>query len=62
MRDGLYRVETKHFCAGFVVEGGQITRVAPVLRKNIFFWMKVAERVDGIPEKNSEKTLGEAES
>jgi len=35
MTDGLYRVETKHLCAGFVVERGVVTHCAPILRKKI---------------------------
>jgi hypothetical protein len=47
--DGLYRVETPYLTAGFVVEGGYVTRCAPILRKNIHYWMRRAERVDGGP-------------
>lgn len=35
-RDGLYQVTTRYLCAGFVVEGGRVVRVAPILRKR---WM-----------------------
>jgi hypothetical protein len=43
--DGLYRVDHKGLCAGFVVEDGIITKIAPVLRKNIRFWLKKAKRI-----------------
>lgn len=45
MRDGLYRVTTSYLCAGFVVQGGQVTMCAPVLRKNLEYWKTIAERV-----------------
>ena len=38
MRDGLYRVVTPYFCAGFVVEGGKVTRCAPILRRKLYYW------------------------
>lgn len=44
MRDGLYRVEWRGICAGFVVEGGRVTRCAPILRRKIAFWMNTANR------------------
>lgn len=43
MKDGLYRVTTKYLCAGFVVENGKVTRCAPILRKNIKYWMTIAK-------------------
>lgn len=43
--DGLYRVETPYLCAGFVVERGRVMRCAPVLRKRLAWWMRVAKRV-----------------
>lgn len=30
--DGLYQVQTRTICAGFVVEGGRVTCSAPVIR------------------------------
>ena len=45
MRDGLYRVEYKGICAGFVVVGGKVIACAPVLRKRMAFWKTIAERV-----------------
>ena len=33
-RDGLWRVDSGSFCAGFVVSKGHLTQIAPVLRKN----------------------------
>jgi hypothetical protein len=43
LKPGLYRVETRDFVAGFEItrEGG-IGACAPILRKNILFWLKVA--------------------
>jgi hypothetical protein len=43
--DGLYRVENRYLCAGFVIEGGKVTRCAPILRRKLTYWMTVAERV-----------------
>jgi len=42
MRDGLYRVTTKHLCAGFVVEAGAVTRCAPILRRRLEYWKTMA--------------------
>jgi len=44
LRDGLYRVQTPDFCAGFLVEGGKVTQCAPILRRKIGFWLRLAER------------------
>jgi len=43
--DGLYRVTTSYLCAGFVVEGGRVTRCAPILRKRLAYWQTIAVRV-----------------
>jgi len=43
--DGLYQVTTKFFCAGFVVENGQVTACAPILRKRLSYWLTRAVRV-----------------
>lgn len=45
MRDGLYRVETRYLCAGFVVAQGRVTACAPILRRKLAFWRTVAVRV-----------------
>lgn len=45
MKDGLYRVSTPYLCAGFVVEHGSISKCAPILKKNLNYWIKNAERV-----------------
>ena len=42
LKPGLYRVETKDFVAGLVVTSGGIGPVAPILRKNLLFWLKLA--------------------
>ncbi len=42
MPDGLYQVTTNYLCAGFVVEGGQVTLCAPILRKRLAYWRTVA--------------------
>jgi len=43
MKNGLYRVVTDYFVAGFVVEDGKITRTAPILRKRIEYWKTKAK-------------------
>jgi len=45
MIDGLYRVVTRYFVAGFVVENGKVVRCAPILRKNLDRWMQQATRI-----------------
>lgn len=40
--DGLYQVTTDYLCAGFVVEGGQVTHCAPSLRPRMPHWLTVA--------------------
>jgi hypothetical protein len=45
MRDGLYRVVTRSFVAGFVVERGRVTRCAPILRRRLAYWITRAERI-----------------
>ena len=42
MKPGLYRVVNQYFVAGFVIENGAVTQCAPILRKNIARWMRVA--------------------
>jgi hypothetical protein len=42
MKNGLYRIEWGSICAGFVVEGGAVTRCAPVLRKRLTYWITSA--------------------
>jgi len=43
MRDGLYRVEWKNVCAGFVVAENRVIACAPVLRKKFRMWYCFAE-------------------
>jgi hypothetical protein len=47
MRDGLYRVATSSFVAGFVVERGRVVRCAPILRRRLTHWLSLAERIAG---------------
>lgn len=42
VRDGLYRVSTSYLCAGFLVEQGRVSRCAPILRKRLDFWKRIA--------------------
>lgn len=43
--DGLYRVVTQSFVAGFVVERGKVTTCAPILRRRIDHWKTIATRI-----------------
>jgi hypothetical protein len=49
MSDGLYQVTTPYLCAGFVVEGGVVTRYAPILRLKFHYWKTIAVRVEEKP-------------
>jgi hypothetical protein len=42
VKDGLYQVTTSYLCASFVIENGLVTACAPILRKRIKYWKKVA--------------------
>ena len=48
--DGLYRVTTGYFCAGFVIKGGRVVRCAPILWRRIDHWLTVAEPVEIDPQ------------
>lgn len=52
LEDGLYRVVTAYLCAGFSVRDGQVVDCAPILRRKLGYWVKIAERV---PETNEEE-------
>ncbi len=43
IRDGLYRVETSYFVAGFVVKNGVVVRVAPILNRLLKQWKLIAD-------------------
>lgn len=45
LKDGLYQVTTSYLCAGFVVENGQVTQCAPILRKKLMYWMTIAKKI-----------------
>jgi len=47
MRDGLYRVVTPHFVAGFVVRDGCVCECAPILRASWPWsqWLRLAQWV-----------------
>lgn len=42
MKDGLYQVRSRYFCAGFVVEHGRFVAVAPILRRRLGYWKQIA--------------------
>lgn len=41
-QDGVWQVATGYLCAGFVVKDGKVVRCAPILRKKLPYWMKLA--------------------
>jgi hypothetical protein len=45
--DGLYQVETRYFCAGFIVKQGKVktSECAPILRRKIWYWATLAWRI-----------------
>ena len=45
MTDGLYRVVTSYLCAGFVVERGEVTQCAPILKRKLDYWKIMAKRI-----------------
>ena len=42
MSDGLYQVSTSYLCAGFTVKDGRVDLCAPILRKRLAYWMRIA--------------------
>ena len=52
LQDGLYRVETKNFCAGFVIEQGKLVNCAPILRRDIEYWKRNAKRISNDRKRN----------
>ena len=46
MKDGLYQVTTSYLCAGFVIKNGTVVECAPILRKKIDYWKKVAKFIN----------------
>lgn len=45
LKDGLYMVNSGTICGGFVVRNGKVTICAPILRKNIGYFMGIAKYV-----------------
>ena len=52
--DGLYQVRKDGICAGFVIENGQVTRCAPILRRRFHYWKRLAKRIS-YEQKNQEE-------
>lgn len=46
MKDGLYQVTYRNICAGFVIKNGEIIDCAPILKKNFWFLVKFAKKVE----------------
>lgn len=45
LKDGLYRVTTNYFCAGFVVKDNKVKECAPILFKKLNYWITQAVRI-----------------
>jgi hypothetical protein len=45
MKDGVYQVNWQGISAGFVVENGEVTQCAPVLRRRFPFFSRIARRI-----------------
>lgn len=45
LSDGLYRVTTGSFCAGFTVRQGHIDKCAPILKKKLDYWINQGELI-----------------
>jgi len=43
MKDGLYRVETSYFVAGFILKDNKVIKSAPILRRRINHWITKAK-------------------
>jgi hypothetical protein len=46
MKDGLYIVDRGNIYAAFVVNHGEVTTCAPVLRRNLDYFKKIARRIE----------------
>jgi hypothetical protein len=42
LTDGLYRVTTHSFCAGFTVKNGAVLICAPILARRLGYWLQHA--------------------
>jgi hypothetical protein len=45
LKDGLYRVVTDYFVAGFIIKNGRVIKWAPILNRKIDYWIFQAEWV-----------------
>lgn len=43
MKDGIYRVNYKGICAGFVIRGQKVVLCAPILAKRLAWWFTIAD-------------------
>jgi len=50
--DGLYRVENSLLCAGFVVKRGRVVCCAPILRRFIEQYRRIAIRIEETRDEN----------
>ena len=55
MKDGLYQVNWRGVCAGFVVENGEVTHCAPILRRRFAFFSRLAKRISSETKTTTER-------
>ena len=48
---------TSYLCAGFVVERGEVTQCAPILRKKLDYWKRVAVWISEMGITDAEKEM-----
>jgi len=58
MRDGLYRVDSGSFCAGFVIEQGRVVAIAPCLRRIFYVVARQAQWISDAIKPPSESLCG----
>lgn len=65
MKDGLYIVDRGNIYGAFVIRDGQVHNCAPILRKNISFYMTIAQYIPtngdpvGVEDRSSEMEDGD---
>lgn len=57
LADGLYRVETPTFVAGFVIREGQVARCAPILARRLRYWLWQGKLVEPLPSPSEAESL-----
>ena len=58
-QEGLYRICTPRLCAGFVLREGKVIACAPVLRRRLAYWRKIAASIEADTSAELEKGTGQ---